>query len=103
MVFDVTEPRAPRFVTYADNRDPAGDPEASLAGDLGPKGLHFVRAADSPNGAPLLLVGKRGQRHDDGLAGRRPRLTAPVPADPADPARRVWSRTTSTPAHRCRP
>ncbi|CAN5858740.1 hypothetical protein BH20ACT6_BH20ACT6_21420 [soil metagenome] len=53
----MTEPRAPRFVTYADNRDPAGDPEASLAGDLGPKGLHFVRAADSPNGAPLLLVG----------------------------------------------
>lgn len=57
IVFDVTNPQAPRFVTYVDNRDPAGDPGAGTAGDLGPEGLHFIRAADSPNGSPLLLVG----------------------------------------------
>lgn len=56
MVLDVTRPRAPEFVTYADNRDPAGDPEAGTAGDLGPEGLHFASAATSPNGKPLLLV-----------------------------------------------
>ena len=27
------------------------------AGDLGPEGLAFVAAGDSPNGKPLLIVG----------------------------------------------
>jgi len=57
VVLDVSRPRAPRFVTYDDNRRPAGDPEAGRAGDLGPEGLHFVPAVASPNGEPLLLVG----------------------------------------------
>lgn len=56
-VFDLSRPRAPRLVAYADNRDPSGDPEAGTAGDLGPEGLHFVPAGASPNGSPLLLVG----------------------------------------------
>ncbi|MBK6308195.1 MAG: hypothetical protein IPF47_21700 [Gemmatimonadetes bacterium] len=50
MVYDVTRPTAPQFVTYANTRDGA-------AGDLGPEGITFVPAARSPNGAPLLIVG----------------------------------------------
>jgi hypothetical protein len=50
MVYDVTNPLAPYFVTYTNTRQGAG-------GDLGPEGLHFVSARHSPNGKPLLIVG----------------------------------------------
>lgn len=50
MVYDVTTPRQPLFVTYLNTRNGA-------AGDLGPEGLAFIRAKDSPNGKPLLIVG----------------------------------------------
>ena len=56
-VADVTDPRKATLVGYAVNRDDAGDPEAGTAGDLGPEGVHFVAAKDSPNAKPLLLVG----------------------------------------------
>ncbi|XVX21113.1 choice-of-anchor I family protein [Actinomycetota bacterium] len=54
---DVTDPSAGRIAGYGINRDSAGDPEAGTAGDLGPEGIHFVSAGESPNGKPLLLVG----------------------------------------------
>jgi hypothetical protein len=56
MVWDVTNPRDARFVQYLNNRDFAGDPEAGMAGDLGPEGLHFIAGKDSPIGVPLLAV-----------------------------------------------
>lgn len=56
MVYDVTDPMAPFFVTYANGRDFAGDAEAGTAGDLGPEGLLFISATDSPNGENLLVV-----------------------------------------------
>lgn len=56
-VADITDPRRSTLVGYGVNRDDAGDPEAGTAGDLGPEGVHFVAAQDSPNGKPLLLVG----------------------------------------------
>lgn len=55
--YDVTRPPSPTFAGYFSNRDPDGDAEAGSAGDLGPEGLLFVRADDSPTGMPLLLVG----------------------------------------------
>ena len=59
MVYDITDPAKPEFTTYVNSRDftvdSAVDPAA--AGDLGPEGLAFVPAADSPNGEPLLIVG----------------------------------------------
>lgn len=50
MVYDVTTPTNPSFVTYVSSREGAG-------GDLGPEGLAFVAAEDSPTGEPLLIVG----------------------------------------------
>lgn len=50
MVYDVTNPFSPHFVTYTNTRQGA-------AGDLGPEGLEFVPAPRSPNGRPLLIVG----------------------------------------------
>jgi DNA-binding beta-propeller fold protein YncE len=56
MVFDVTDPMAVSFVTYANNRDFSGDAEAGTAGDLGPEGVLFIAAETSPTGTNLLVV-----------------------------------------------
>lgn len=56
MVYDISDPAAPVFVTYANNRDFTGDAEAGTAGDLGPEGLRFIPASDSPTGEALLVV-----------------------------------------------
>ncbi len=54
-VYDITDPAAPQFLQYLNLRDFAAT-DMTLAGDLGPEGLVFVPAAESPNGEPLLLV-----------------------------------------------
>ena len=56
VVFDVTDPSAPAFVTYVNNRDFSGDPETGTAGDLAPEGLLFIPAESSPTGEALLVV-----------------------------------------------
>ncbi|MEW6428814.1 MAG: choice-of-anchor I family protein [Thermodesulfobacteriota bacterium] len=56
MVYDITNPRAPEFVRYLNNRDFAGDPALDTAGDLGPEGLLFIDAGKSPIKKPLLVV-----------------------------------------------
>jgi DNA-binding beta-propeller fold protein YncE len=50
MVYDVSNPHAPAFVTYLNTRNGEG-------GDRGPEGLTLIPAAQSPNGKPLLIVG----------------------------------------------
>lgn len=57
MVFDITDLRAPAFVTYRLDRDFSGDPKKGTAGDLGPEGVRFVPAAESHTGTNLLIVG----------------------------------------------
>ncbi len=60
MVYNVTNPQNPEFVQYLNNRDfsvSQDDLEAGMAGDLGPEGLAFIAAEDSPNGKPMLAVG----------------------------------------------
>jgi len=54
-VYDITDPTAPKFLQYLNLRDFTAT-DMALAGDLGPEGLAFVPAAESPNGEPLLLV-----------------------------------------------
>jgi 2',3'-cyclic-nucleotide 2'-phosphodiesterase/3'-nucleotidase/5'-nucleotidase len=56
MVYDITNPNAVRFVEYINPRDFAGDAAAGTAGPLGPEGLIFISAQDSPIGRPLLVV-----------------------------------------------
>ena len=60
MVFDLSDPTAPNFVQYINNRDfsvPDEEIDTAAAGDLGPEGLLFIPASESPNGEPLLVVG----------------------------------------------
>jgi hypothetical protein len=80
LTLDLSDPRNPEYVDYVNNRqfrDAAGEaiptcaefdpPDSdeiddcikpnSAAGDLGPEGLEFVPAHQSPRGKPLLIVG----------------------------------------------
>lgn len=51
MVYDVTNPAAPVFVTYVNNRNlPANGP------DRGAEGLIFIHQDDSPNGQHLVIA-----------------------------------------------
>jgi hypothetical protein len=50
--YDVTDPAAPTFAAYANARDV----------DLGPEGVTFVGADDSPTCSPLVLVGNEVSR-----------------------------------------
>lgn len=57
MVYDITDPAKPAYVTYVNNRDAAADVKTAAAGDLGPEGIAFVSALRSPTGVPLLVTG----------------------------------------------
>ncbi len=56
MVYDVTDPSSPTFVQYINNRDFTAATDTAAAKDLGPEGLAFISAQDSPNGKPLLVL-----------------------------------------------
>lgn len=61
LVVNITDPRNPVFEDYLNSRNTWDvDPEAGNLdgyGDLGPEGLVFINAEDSPSGEPLLVVG----------------------------------------------
>ena len=58
MVYDISNPFAPSYVQYINNRDFTIEPSDSTdAGDLGPESIQFISADDSPNNQPLIIVG----------------------------------------------
>jgi 2',3'-cyclic-nucleotide 2'-phosphodiesterase (5'-nucleotidase family) len=54
MIYDVTNPNAPVFLQYLNSRGAVEGAEES--GDLGPEGVILIRADESPNGLPLLVI-----------------------------------------------
>lgn len=56
LVYDVTNPYAPTYTQYINNRNFTAATNTALAGDLAPEGLHFISEDDSPIGIPLLVV-----------------------------------------------
>lgn len=59
MIYDVTNPTSPQFVQYELNRDFSKTATDPAAGDLGPSGITFVKAADNRRGLPLLFVANK--------------------------------------------
>lgn len=58
MVYNISNPTAPYFVTYEINRDFTKQPGPGVdAGDIAPEGMKFIPAAQSPTGMPLLAIG----------------------------------------------
>ena len=57
MLFNVGNPRAPKFVQYISTVDWAGSSlGSSSAGDISPEGILFVEAKNSPSKKPLVIV-----------------------------------------------
>jgi hypothetical protein len=56
MMYDISDPAAPQFADYLNNRDFTKAVTADAAGDLGPEGLVFISEENSPNGKPLVVV-----------------------------------------------
>ncbi|NDJ55397.1 MAG: alkaline phosphatase, partial [Chloroflexi bacterium] len=55
MVYDLTDPTAPEYVTYLSSTRINLSPRA--AGDISPEGFDFVSAENSPTGNALLIIG----------------------------------------------
>jgi len=56
MVYNITNPVSPYFVQYINDRNFGETPGAGTGGDLGPEGLLFISANNSPSGKNLLVV-----------------------------------------------
>lgn len=56
MAWSIDNPAAPVFQAYINTRNFTAATNTAAAGELGPEGIQFVSAAQSPNGKPLLLL-----------------------------------------------
>ena len=57
LAYDISDPQKPFVAGYSNPRNFDADPESVAAGDLGPEGILFIKAEDSPNGRPLVILG----------------------------------------------
>ncbi len=56
MVYDLSNPRAPQYLTYFSNRRFEEEAALGSGGDLGPEEIVWIDGADSPTGAPVVLI-----------------------------------------------
>ncbi len=56
MIYDISDPVAPVFSGYSNNRNFKAAIDSPEAGDLAPEDLEFIPASDSPNGKNLLVT-----------------------------------------------
>ncbi|MDX5326483.1 MAG: choice-of-anchor I family protein [Bacteroidota bacterium] len=56
MIFDVSNPSAPIFEDFVNNRDFSQSATTAAAGDLGPEDVLYIPATSSPNGKHLVAV-----------------------------------------------
>lgn len=56
MVYDISTPTSPQYVTYVNRRDFTQVETTAAAGDLAPECILYISAANSPNALPLLVT-----------------------------------------------
>lgn len=56
VVYDISNPFAPELVDYVNTRTFTNPFDFATNGDLGPEGVIFIEADNSPNGKPLVVV-----------------------------------------------
>ncbi len=56
MIYNITDPTAPYFVNYFNNRNFDANAETPEAGDLGVESIVYISAEDSPTGSPLIVT-----------------------------------------------
>lgn len=56
VTYNLSNPRHPKFANYSNNRNFNGEIGTPAAGDLGPEGIIFIKAENSPNGKPLVVT-----------------------------------------------
>ena len=56
MVYDISTPEKPQFVTYENNRNFFGDYKNGTALDFSPEGIVFIKADESPTSKPMLVL-----------------------------------------------
>ena len=56
MIYNITNPTSPYFVSYLNTRNFAQTPGLNAGGDLGPEGILFIPSAESPNKRDMLVV-----------------------------------------------
>lgn len=56
VIYELTDPTAPRFVDYVNTRVFGVAASSAAAEDLGPEGVLVIKAEDSPTGKPLLVT-----------------------------------------------
>jgi 2',3'-cyclic-nucleotide 2'-phosphodiesterase/3'-nucleotidase/5'-nucleotidase len=57
IVYEINDPKSPKFVSYLNHRNFMVDPKSPQAGDLGVEDIKFIPADKSPIKKPLVLVG----------------------------------------------
>ena len=84
MAWDISDPRAPRFVEWLNPRDPSVRSGAE-AGDVAPEGLLVIPASTSPSGETLLVVCNEVSGTTTVVRVRAPDGAAKSPKSPARP------------------
>ena len=56
IVYNITDPSSPEYLSYINNRDFSADAETPAVGDLGIEDIIYIDAEDSPNGSPLVVT-----------------------------------------------
>jgi hypothetical protein len=56
VVYDISDPFEPALVDYVNTRNFTGAFNFATSGDLGPEGVIFITADNSPNGKPLVVA-----------------------------------------------
>ena len=56
IVYNITDPTNPEYLSYVNNRDFSADAESPEVGDLGIEDIIYIDAEDSPSGSPLVVT-----------------------------------------------